>query len=151
MHKTVKVFLTSLFPFKLDKCAPKYPPEKDPKTRITNKFIGIVPILLRKNAPIAFQNIPTVKKVKLIALRKSILKILINNTVTNKPVPEDTEPLRTPIKKIEIIKLSFKRKLILFSAEYKPKDGLRREYMAKEIEKSPKIKYRYCSERNLTI
>ena len=40
-HTTVKVFLMSLFPFKLDKCAPKYPPVKDPKIRITNKLVGI--------------------------------------------------------------------------------------------------------------
>ena len=42
---------------------------------------------------------PTVKKVKLTALIKSILKVLINKIVTNKPVPEETEPLRIPIKK----------------------------------------------------
>ena len=39
-HTTVKVFLMSLFPFKLDKWAPKYPPVKDPKIRITNKSLG---------------------------------------------------------------------------------------------------------------
>ena len=69
--------------------------------------MGIEPILIRKNAPIAFQKIPTVKKVKLIALRKSILKIFSNKIVTNKPVPEDTEPLRIPIKNIGIIKFNF--------------------------------------------
>ena len=68
----VKEFLISLFPFRLDKWAPKYPPEKDPNIRITNKFEGIEPILLRINAPTAFQQIPTEKKVKLTALRKSI-------------------------------------------------------------------------------
>ena len=40
--------------------------------------MGILPTLARKNAPIAFQKMPTVKKVELIALRKSILKVLIN-------------------------------------------------------------------------
>ena len=63
MHTNVKVFLISLFPFKFDKWAPKYPPVKDPKIRINNKLVGMIPILLRKNAPIAFQKIPTVKKV----------------------------------------------------------------------------------------
>ena len=105
----VKVFLISLFPFKLDKCAPKYPPVNDPNNRIINRFVGMDPILLRKNEPIAFQKIPTEKKVKLTALRKSIPKILINNIVTNKPVPEETEPLRMPIKKTGIMKLNFKR------------------------------------------
>ena len=108
-HTNVKDFLISLLPFKLDKWEPKYPPVKDPNIRIIIKFIGIEPILLRKNAPAAFQKIPTEKKVKLIALRKSILKILINKIVTNKPVPEETEPFRIPIKKISIIKLKFKR------------------------------------------
>ena len=64
-HTTVKVFLISLFPFKLDKCAPKYPPVNEPIIRITNKFIGIEPILLKKKAPIAFQKIPTETKVTL--------------------------------------------------------------------------------------
>ena len=89
----------SLLPFRLDKWAPKYPPEKDPNIRITNKFVGIEPILLRRNAPAAFQQIPTEKKVKLTALRKSIPYIFINSRVTNRPVPEDIEPFKTPIKK----------------------------------------------------
>ena len=46
------------------------------------------------------QQIPTEKKVKVTALRKSILKILINKIVTNKPVPEDTEPLRYQLKEV---------------------------------------------------
>ena len=137
----------SLFPFKFDKWAPKYPPEKEPNIRITNKFVGIEPILLRKNAPIAFQKIPTVKKVKLTALRKSIWKVLINKIVTNKPVPEETEPFSIPIKKIGIMNLNFKWEMILLFTEYNPKLGLRNEYIAKIIEKSPKIKYRISSER----
>ena len=94
---------------------------------------------------------PTVKKVELTALRKSILKVLINKIVTNKPVPEETDPLRIPIKKIGITNLNFKRCLILFSTEFNPKLGLQSEYMAKIIEKIPNIKYRYCSGRNFTI
>tara|TARA_Y100000991_G_scaffold31743_1_gene20309 strand:+ start:556 stop:975 length:420 start_codon:yes stop_codon:yes gene_type:complete len=113
--------------------------------------VGIEPILIRKNAPIAFQKIPTVKKVKLIALRKSILKIFSNKIVTNKPVPEDTEPLRIPIKKIGITNFNLKLKLILSSEEINPKFGFKEEYRAKTIEKRPNTKYKYCSERNLTI
>ena len=37
-----------------------------------NIFKGSIPILLKKIAPVRFQKIPTVKKVKLIARRKSI-------------------------------------------------------------------------------
>ena len=94
---------------------------------------------------------PTVKKVKLTALRKSILKVLINKIVTNKPVPEETEPLRIPIKKIGIINFNSSWELIILSVEYKPKLGLQKEYIAKSIEINPNIKYRYCSERNFTI
>ena len=42
-------------------------------------------------------------------------------------------------------------KLIILFVEFKPKLGLRREYIAKTIEIIPKIKYKYCSERNFTI
>ena len=94
---------------------------------------------------------PTVKKVELTALRKSILKVLINKIVTNKPVPEETDPLSMPIKKIGIANLNFKRRSILISTECNPKLGLENEYKAKVIEKTPNIKYRYCSERNFTI
>ena len=94
---------------------------------------------------------PTVKKVELTALRKSILKLLINKIVTNKPVPEETDPLRIPIKKIGITKLNFKGCLMLISIEFNPKLGLQNEYIAKIIEKIPNIKYRYCSDRNFTI
>ena len=101
-------------------------------------------------APIAFQKIPTVKKVKLTALRKSILKVLINKIVTNKPVPDETEPLSIPIKKIGMINLNFNWELIIYFVEFKPKPGLWKEYIAKIIEKSPNIKYKYCSERDFT-
>ena len=110
MHTKVKVFLISLLPFILDKWAPKYPPVNEPIIRIPNKFVGIKPILLKKNAPIAFQKIPTEKNVKLTALTKSISKILINKKVTNKPVPEEIEPLSMPIKKIGNMNLNFKGK-----------------------------------------
>ena len=111
--------------------------------RISSKSVGIDPILLRDNAPIAFQKIPTEKKVKLTAPRKSIRKILINKKVTNKPVPEEMEPLRMPIKNIGIIKLNSRRKRLLFLEEYCPKLGLRKEYNDKKIEKIPIIKYKY--------
>ena len=43
----VKIFLISLLPFKLDKRAPEYPPVNEPNIRITNKFIGKEPILIK--------------------------------------------------------------------------------------------------------
>ena len=73
--------------------------------------MGKIPILLKKNAPKAFQKIPTVKKVKLTALRKFIWKVLIKRTVTNKPVPEETDPFRIPIKKISTPKKYRKLKM----------------------------------------
>ena len=91
------------------------------------------------------------KKVKLTALRKSIWKVLINKIVTNKPVPEETDPLRIPIKKIGIINFNSNWELIILFVEFKPKPGLRKEYIAKIIEISPNIKYKYCSEMNFTI
>ena len=136
----IKVFLISILPFKFDKWAPKYPPKNEPNIRVANKFIGIEPNRLSKNAPIAFQKIPTVKKVELTALRKSILKVFINKKVTNKPVPEEIEPLRIPIKKIGITNLNFKLELVLMSKEFNPKLGLRNEYKAKIIENKPKNK-----------
>ncbi len=57
----------------------KYSPVKDPNIRFTNKFVVIETILLRQYAPIAFQKIPTEKKVKPTALRESISKILISH------------------------------------------------------------------------
>ena len=68
----VNVFLISIFPFNFDKCTPTNPPEKEPIINIINRFEGTDPILVKKTAPIKFQKIPTVKNVKLIALRKSI-------------------------------------------------------------------------------
>lgn len=124
---------------------------KDPNISINNIFTGTTPILLRKNAPIAFQKIPTVKKVRLIARRKSISKVLINKMVTRSPVPDDIEPLRIPIKKISITNLNFIRKITFLFTEFKPKLGLRNEYMAKKIEIKPNIKYRYCSDIYFTI
>ena len=58
-------------------------------------------ILLKKKAPVKFQKIPTVKKVKLIARRKSIPKVLIKSIVTNNPVPDEIEPFKIPIRKIK--------------------------------------------------
>jgi hypothetical protein len=56
-----------------------------------------------------------------------------------------------PIKNIGIINLNSIWELIILVVEYKPKLGLRKEYIAKIIEKIPNIRYRYCSERNFTI
>ena len=68
----VKVLLISLFPFRCDKCAPQYPPAKDPTINNSKIFEETGPILLKKIAPVKFQKMPTVKNVKLIARRKSI-------------------------------------------------------------------------------
>ena len=47
--------------------------------------------------------------------------------------------------------LKFNWELIKLFFEFKPKSGLRKEYIAKIIEKNPNIKYKYCSEINFTI
>ena len=113
IQMVVKVFLTSIFPFNFDKWAPKYPPVKEPIINSINIFEGIDPILLKKTAPVKFQKIPTVKNVKLIALRKSILKVFIKSIVTNNPVPEEIEPFKIPIRKIQIKNLILWTKLSL--------------------------------------
>ena len=102
IQTVVKVFLINIFPFIFDKCAPKYPPVKEPIINSTNIFRGIDPILDKKTAPIKFQKIPTVKNVKLIARRKSILKVFIKSIVKSNPVPEEIEPFKMPIRKIKI-------------------------------------------------
>ena len=91
----------------MDKCAPKYPPVKEPTINIINILMGTAPTLLKKTAPVKFQKIRTVKKVKLIALRKSIPKVLIKSIVTSNQVPEETEPFNIPIRKIKIKNLIF--------------------------------------------
>ena len=73
IQTVVKVFFTKIFPFNFDKWAPKYPPVKEPIINIINIFEGTDPILLKKIAPVKFQKIPTVKNVKLMARKKSIL------------------------------------------------------------------------------
>ena len=123
----VKVFLTSKFPFNFDKWAPKYPPAKEPINNKNNIFGGTVPILLKKIAPVKFQKIPTVKKVKLIARRKSTLKVFIKSIVTSNPVPEEIEPFKIPIRKIKIKNLIFLIKLRLLFPEVKPKSDLMNE------------------------
>ena len=40
---------------------------------------------------------------------------------------------------------------MLLSEEFCPKLGLRMEYKDKKIENNPKIKYKYCSDKNFTI
>ena len=121
---TIKVFLTNKFPFNFDKWAPKNPPEKDPIINKINIFEGKEPILLKKIAPIKFQKIPTVKNVKLIARRKSIPKVLIKSIVTSKPVPEEIEPFKIPIKKIKIKNLILCIKSSFLFKENKPKSDL---------------------------
>ena len=102
IQTVVKVFLINIFPFNFDKCAPKYPPVKEPINNITNIFEGTDPIFVKKTAPIKFQKIPTVRNVKLIARRKSISKVFIKSIVTSNPVPEEIEPFKMPIRKIKI-------------------------------------------------
>ena len=127
IHTDVKVFLINIFPFNLDKWAPKYPPAKEPIINIINISEGTDPILVKKTAPIKFQKIPTVKNVKLIARRKSISKVFIKRIVTSNPVPEDIEPFNIPIRKIKIKNLILSNKLSLLFPDDKPKSGLRNE------------------------
>ena len=89
--------------------------------------MGTAPILLKKTAPVKFQKIPTVKNVKLIARRKSIPKVFIKSIVTNKPVPEETEPFNIPIKKIKIKNLIFWIKLSSLLPDDNPKSDLKNE------------------------
>ena len=127
IQTVMKVFLINKFPLIFDKWAPKYPPVKEPKISNNSKFEGTDPILLRKTAPVKFQKIPTVKKVKLIARRKSMSKVFIKSIVTSNPVPEEIEPFKTPIRKIKIKNLIFLNKLSLVSLDIKPKSDLRNE------------------------
>ena len=122
-----KVFLINIFPFNFDKCAPKYPPIKEPIINNINKFEETEPIWLKKIAPVKFQKIPTVKKVKLIARRKSIPKVFIKSTVTINPVPEEIEPFNIPIRKIKIKNLILWITLSLYLLDDKPKSDLRNE------------------------
>ena len=55
------------------------------------------------------------------------------------------------MKKIGITNLNVNKWGVFFKEEFCPKLGLRKEYKDKKIEKSPNIKYKYCSERNFTI
>ena len=127
MQTVMKDFLIRTFPFNFDKWAPKYPPVKEPIINIINIFGGTDPILVKITAPIKFQKIPTVKKVKLIARRKSILKVFIKSIVTSNPVPEETEPFKIPIRKIKIKNLILLIKLSLLFPDDNPKFGLRIE------------------------
>ena len=120
----VKVFLISAFPFNFDKWAPKYPPEKEPTINISNVLEGIVPILLKKIAPVRFQKVPTVRNVKLIARRKSIPKVFIKSIVTSNPVPEEIEPFIIPIRKIKIINTLLLNRLNWVFPDDKPKSDL---------------------------
>ena len=123
----VKHLLMTIFPFNFDKWAPKYPPTKEPIINIINKFEEIDPILVRKIAPVKFQKIPTVRNVKLIALRKSIPKVLIRSIVTSKPVPEEIEPFIIPIMKTKIKNLILWTKFGLMFPDDKPKSGVKTE------------------------
>jgi len=79
IQTVIKVFLISIFPFNLERWAPKNPPVKEPIIKTINKFNGTDPILAKNTAPTKFQKIPTVKNVILMARRKSISKVLINS------------------------------------------------------------------------
>ena len=126
-HTDVKVFLISMFPLSFDKWAPKYPPVKDPIISRINIFKGTVPILLKKIAPVKFQKIPTVRNVKLMALRKSIPWFFIKRIVTSNPVPDEIEPFKTPIRKIKIKNLILLNKLRFLFPDDKPKSDLKNE------------------------
>ena len=89
--------------------------------------MGRVPTLLKKTPPVKFQKIPTVKKVKLIARRKSIPKVLIKSIVTSNPVPEETEPFNIPIRKIKIRNLNFWIRLSSLLPDDNPKSDLKNE------------------------
>ena len=123
----VNVFLISTFPFNFDKCVPKYPPVKEPTIKIISVFDGIIPILLKKIAPVKFQKIPTVRNVKLIARRKSIPKVFIKSIVTSNPVPEEIDPFKIPIRKIKIKNLILELKVSLFFPDDKPKSFSKNE------------------------
>ena len=127
MQTVVKVFLINTFPFNFDRWAPKYPPVKEPIINSANIFEGSDPILVKKIAPIKFQKIPTEKNVKLIARRKSISKVFIKSIVTSNPVPEEIEPFKIPIRKIEIKNLILWTKESLLFPDNNPKSGLKNE------------------------
>ena len=127
IETVLKDFFISLLPLNFDRWAPKYPPVKEPIINSINIFEGIDPILLKKTAPVKFQKIPTVKNVKLIALRKSILKVFIKSIVTSNPVPEEIEPFKIPIRKIKIKNLISWNKLSFLFTEDKPKSDLKNE------------------------
>jgi len=127
IQTVIKVFLTRKFPFNFDRWAPKNPPVKEPIIKTINKFNGTDPIHAKKTAPTKFQKIPTVKNVKLIALRKSISKVFIKSIVTINPVPEEIEPFKIPVRKIKIKNLILWTKLSLLFPDDNPKSGLRNE------------------------
>ena len=127
IQTVVKIFLISIFPFNIDKWAPKYPPVKEPIINSANIFEGTEPILVKETAPIKFQKIPTEKNVKLIARRKSISKVFIKSIVTSNPVPEEIEPFNIPIRKIKIKNLILWTKLSSLLPDDKPKSGLKNE------------------------
>ena len=123
----VKVFLINLFPFNLDKWAPKYPPVKEPTSNNIRIFEGTDPILIKEIAPVKFQKIPTVKNVKLMARRKSIPKVFIKSNVTSNPVPEEIQPFNIPIRKIKIKNIVLWIKLSSLLPMDKPKSDLKKE------------------------
>jgi len=127
IQTVIKVFLISILPFNFDRWAPKNPPVKEPIIKTINKFNGTDPILAKNTAPTKFQKIPTVKNVILMALRKSISKVFINNIVTSNPVPEEIDPFNIPIRKIKIKNPILLTKLGSLLPDDKPKSGLRNE------------------------
>ena len=123
----IKVCLISIFPFNIDRWAPKNPPGKEPIIKTINKLNGTDPIVAKNTAPTKFQKIPTVKNVKLMARRKSISKVFIKSIVTSNPVPEEIEPFSIPIRKIKIKNLILLTKLSFLLPDDIPKSGLRNE------------------------
>ena len=127
IQTVIKVFLIRILPFNFERWAPKYPPVNEPIINTINIFEGTDPIRAKKTAPTKFQNIPTVKNVILMALRKSISKVFIKRIVTSNPVPEEIEPFNIPMRKIKIKNLILWTKLSLLFPDDKPKSGLRNE------------------------
>ena len=73
-------------------------------------------------------------------LRKSIPNVLINKSVINRPVPEDIEPFKIPIKKTINANLNFDQILRFKSFEEIPNSDLLKLYTANKTEKTPNAK-----------
>ena len=84
----------------IEKCAPEYPPNKDPIMSIGSQENLISPLKPRSIAPVLFQKNPTAKSVWGIAWEYGILNRFTSQRVTRRPVPEEIEPFKKPRIKI---------------------------------------------------